>query len=704
MTATVYEAPPAADPAPAPTRRHRPDRQPAFRPDVEGLRALAVTVVVLFHAGLGVLSGGYVGVDVFFVISGFLITGHLLKEVRQTGTISISGFYARRALRLLPAATFVTAVTVLVSWLWLPPVRFAQIAGDALATTFYGMNYRLAVQGTDYLGSAQTPSPLQHFWSLAVEEQFYVVWPLLLVAAVLLTRRRPHLRPRVVLAVFALIAAVSFGLSVWQTSVSAPWAYFGMQTRAWELAAGGLVAATVHRWERLPVRPAVALRWLGIAGILFAALTFTEATAFPGYAAALPVLATVLVLGAGCAHPWSTVLSLAPVQLTGRLSYGWYLWHWPVLVVAPYVFGDLPTGKLIVLAGLSYLLAAATLRRIEDPLRSAPRLRRRPWHGIVLGVGLSSVLAAAAVAAPVLVPPRSTGVGQGLDMSAALRDATGAERQLINAVAAGADSRNVPANLTPTVDKAEVDVPQLYRDGCDPAFTESDVRKPCMYGDTDAAVTMVLFGDSHAGHWFPPLEQIAKDRGWRLAVVTKSACSAASTLIYMPNMKRNYTECVQWRDAAVEYIRSLRPALVVMSSNGNGDAVDIGADQAVGWANAWRKTFSRLAQPGTRQVLISDTAWPAGDAPECVSAHLSNVDACHRPTQAAIGDGRRRALVAEAAVLDGVTVIDPLPWLCTQARCPVIVGNTLVYKDNSHLTATYAKLLTPVLAPHLPTL
>ncbi|MFC7246143.1 acyltransferase family protein [Catellatospora aurea] len=701
---SVSHTPVPAPPAAPPPRSARRQPQAGFRPDVEGLRALAVTVVVLFHAGVGVLSGGYVGVDVFFVISGFLITGHLLREVDKTGTISIGSFYARRAIRLLPAATFVTAVTVGVAWLWLPPVRFAAIAGDALATTFYGMNYRLAVQGTDYLGSAQTPSPLQHFWSLAVEEQFYFVWPLLLIGAVLLTRRRPHRRHRAVLALFSAIVAVSFGLSVWQTGVSAPWAYFGMQTRAWELAVGGLIAATAVHWERLPGRLAVALRWVGLAGILLAAFTFTEHTAFPGYAAALPVLATALVLGAGCARPDSRVLGLAPVQLTGRLSYGWYLWHWPVLVVGPYVFGELTTGRLVVLAGLSYLLAATTLVKVEDPVRSAPRLRRRPWHGIALGLALSTSLAAVAVAAPVYVPPPTAGSGQALDVASALANATGAERELINLVAAGAASSTVPANLTPAVDKAKVDVPRLYLDGCDPAFSESEVRKPCMYGDTDSKTTIVLFGDSHAGHWFPPLDAVAKQRGWRLAVVTKSACSAASTLIYMSNLKRPYEECVRWRDAAVEYIRSLNPAMVVMSSNGNGDALDVGPDQATGWASAWRKTFGRLAQPGMKQVLISDTAWPAGDAPECVSSHLTKLEACHRPTQAAIGDGRRRALVAEAATLDGVTVIDPLPWMCTAARCPVVIGNVLVYKDNSHLSATFAALLATVLADRLPTL
>ncbi|GGN80766.1 hypothetical protein GCM10010112_56610 [Actinoplanes lobatus] len=246
------------------------DRHSGFRPDIEGLRAIAVTLVVLGHAGVPGLAGGYVGVDVFFVISGCLITALLLRELDRTGTVSLAGFYARRATRLLPASTVVAVATLIGAWLWLPPTRFASISTDALFSTFYGINWRLAAEGTDYFNAAADPSPLQHLWSLAVEEQFYLVWPLLLLVV---TGRRSL---RIVLG--AVIAA-SLAVSVWQSGAAVSWAYFGAHTRAHELAIGALVAVSAGALARLPRAVATSLAWAGIAAVLIAALTWA-----PGWA------------------------------------------------------------------------------------------------------------------------------------------------------------------------------------------------------------------------------------------------------------------------------------------------------------------------------------------------------------------------------------------------------------------------------------
>src|SRR3954464_9447717 len=315
-----------------------------FRPDIEGLRAVAVLAVVLFHAGVPGLPGGFVGVDVFFVISGFLITGMLWREVERTGTVRLARFYGPRARRLLPAGVLVIAATAAaVAWL-LPPLRARTVLGDGVASALYVANYRFAVQGTDYLAADTPPSPFQHYWSLGVEEQFYLLWPALLVGTAWLAGRRSPGARKVVAAVgvLTLVTAGSFVLSLWWTHSSPPWAYFSLPSRAWELGVGGLVALTVPAWRRLPPTVAATAGWAGLAAVLASCCLLDEGTPFPGTAALLPVLGTALLLGAGSRRTsWgpAVVLERPPVRRIGRWSYSWYLWHWPVLVLAPTLVG-----------------------------------------------------------------------------------------------------------------------------------------------------------------------------------------------------------------------------------------------------------------------------------------------------------------------------------------------------------------------------
>lgn len=688
-----------------------------FRADVEGLRAVAVTLVVLNHAGVAAVSGGYVGVDVFFVISGFVITMTLLREVERRGRISIAGFYARRASRLLPAATLVVLATLAASWLWLPPVRAREIAADALASTVYAINYRLALRGTDYF-AAEASSPLQHFWSLAVEEQFYFVWPLLLFAVALpWYGRRRRLGPGGgartgrTAAVLVVLTVLSFALGVWLTSRSAPWAYFAAPTRAWELALGALVAVGATRLARLPRRPAAVATWVGLAAVLASALIFDELTPFPGYAALLPVAGTALVIAAGCAAPRGGVellLRTTAFQRIGALSYSWYLWHWPVLVIVPELLDTPPPlWQRLALAAGSLVLAVGCYALVENPIRRRPSLRARPWRAITIGGGLSAasaVIALLATQAP-LAPAAS---GEAVDLAAALSvPASGrslspsavaaAERRLAEAIAAGVYTQAVPSNLTPALASASKDLPVLYADRCDARLLETEVKAPCVYGDPTARDTVVLFGDSHAGHWFPALDDMAKRRHWRLVVVTKSICSAASTSIYLSRLKRQFHECDQWREQAMDRIRALRPTMVVMSSRGDGGKPVAEGDADQLWTDGWRTSIRRLAADGTRLVLISDTPLPKHNAPECVSAHPTAVHECSTPVRGAILKPKRRRMIEEVAARAGVAVVDPTAWFCTATTCPDVVGNVLVYKDASHMTTAYSRLLSPLL-------
>src|SRR5829696_7227833 len=369
-----------------------------FRGDVEGLRAVAVLAVLLYHAQAPAGGGGFVGVDVFFVLSGFLITGLLWRELSETGRLSFGSFYARRARRLLPAAVLVLSVTAVVSALVLPPLSARAATDDAAAAALYVANYRFAVQGTDYLAGDTGPSPLQHYWSLGVEEQFYLVWPLLLLLGSLAWRRRGGPSRATAGGLLAGLGSASFGLSLWWTDVAPPWAFFSLPSRAWELAVGGLVALALPWLRRMPGPVAAVLGWVGLSAVVWSVVRLADTTAFPGVAALAPVAGTAAVVAAGCADPRfgpGLMLERAPFLLIGRISYSWYLWHWPVLVLAPAAAGRaLGLGERLALAAVSGVLALLTLRLVEDPVRFSPRLRSRSRRGLAVGAALTAAATA----------------------------------------------------------------------------------------------------------------------------------------------------------------------------------------------------------------------------------------------------------------------------------------------------------------------
>jgi peptidoglycan/LPS O-acetylase OafA/YrhL len=397
-----------------------------FRLDIEGLRAVAVLAVVLFHAEVPGVGGGYIGVDVFFVISGFLITGLLWREVSTAGTVRLRRFYGARARRLLPASATVGVVTMIASAALLPPLQVPTVLGDGIASALYVGNYRFILQGADYFAPYMPPSPFLHYWSLGVEEQFYLVWPPLLIATAWLIRRvRRKKRAdatssrRPYLVVLAVVGAVSLAMSVAATHWMPLVAFFSLPTRAWQLAAGGLVALTAGQWRRLPAACAPIAGWAGLALILLACTRLGTTTPYPGTAALLPVVGTALVIGAGCASAsrgCGRVLSLAPMTAVGRVSYSWYLWHWPVLLLAPPLLGH-PLGLAGRLAAtlVSGGLAVLTLHLIENPLRFAAPLRRSAVASLALGGAATAVAVCVGVALLVVVP---TPVGRGAPAAA----------------------------------------------------------------------------------------------------------------------------------------------------------------------------------------------------------------------------------------------------------------------------------------------
>ncbi|WP_432489608.1 acyltransferase family protein [Kineococcus sp. SYSU DK018] len=648
----------------------------AHRLDVQGLRGLAVALVVLYHAGVP-LHGGFVGVDVFFVLSGYLIVGGLAEELHRTGRICLGQFWARRVRRLLPAAVLVLVATVVAARLLLPPLAMVGLARDAIAAVLHWANNRFAMTGVHYQAGVD-PSPLQHYWSLATEEQFYVLVPLLAAALVWLPARR---RLPALAAVLAVGAAVSFVLCVWLTATHQPYAYFTLPARAWELAAGGLLALALRSW-RPSAGQAVVLGWAGLAAVLTAAVVFDDGTAFPGWRAAVPVLGTVALLAAGTATGTGVLhrlLCAPPLTRLGDISYSLYLWHWPLLVL-PVMAGraPLPAAARVGLVVAAVLLAVVTYRLVEDPVRRSTVLRRRPRATYGLAVGTCAVGLAAGVWAGTL--PALDAGRPAPAMSAA-------------AVVHGLGAAYVPSDVRPTLRAASADVSRAALEGCLVDFRVTTPRE-CVYGDPAGERTLVLFGDSHADTWFPAVERIAVERGLRLVVLTKAACPPARVQVYQEHLNRSFHECGTWRDAALERIRQLRPAAVVVTGYARQELVGDASPRT------WRRGVDatvRAMPAGTEVFWLADNPDMGHRVPVCLSAALHDPARCEGARDEVL-DEAHSAAVRAAVEGAGGTYVDTTAWLCPGGTCSVIDGNRLMYRDDDHLTATYTASLAGPLA------
>ena len=719
MTAQVAVRP-HLDPPPVTPVAGRARSGTEHRGDVEGLRAVAVVAVILFHAGVPGVYGGYVGVDVFFVLSGFLITGLLLAEVRRTGTVSLRRFWARRARRLLPLATLVSLVTLAASWLLVTPLELREIARDTVWSGLFAMNLLLARDGVDYLAD-DAESPYQHYWSLGVEEQFYLVWPVAVVVLVLVvrwaTRRRGGSASRGTTAVLTVVTVTavlgSFGWGVWQTAESQPLAYFEPWSRGWELGVGALLALAAPALAGLPGRVRDVAAALGLLTVLAAVLLLDEGTPFPGTAALLPVLGTAAVVAAGTGggSRVGTLLGAAPMRTVGRLSYGWYLWHWPVLVLAPRALGGDPglLGRLL-LSLLALGLAWLTYAMVEDPVRRHALLAGNPARSLGVGALCVALAAGTGAVSSALVPDvRGTAAPvEPIATAAAEEVQAGAidEVQVRRAVVDAEGLQGVPANLDPVLEDAQDDVARARSDdgiSCMVAVEHEDVsREPggsCVFGShPDGDTTVVLTGDSHAYQWYPAISQIAERRGWRLVVMTKAGCPLYDVSVDLASLRRAYTECDTWRAQAMERIEQEDPDLVVMTAAVFSSR---GEDFTARWADGVGRTTRELrASTGTEVVALADTPNPDADVPTCLAENLDAVQECAIEREEALLDPARRQATARAAERAGAVVVDPVPWFCLES-CPPIIGNAPAYHDDDHISATYAAQLAPLLDERL---
>ncbi|QEN13256.1 acyltransferase family protein [Mycolicibacterium sp. ELW1] len=703
------------------------DRRPVlkdFRPDIEGLRGFTLLAILGFHAAIPGVGGGFVGPDVFFIISGFVITGQLWHQLNKTGTLKLRSFYGSRARRLLPVAATVIVVTLLASAAILSPLQARTVMGDGIASALYVGNYWFVFQNVDYFANHE-PSPFEHYWTLGVEEQFYMFWPLTLLAVAWLVRRvRPRktaekgLSKRPFMVVFGLIVVLSFLSSFVETYLMQAVAYFSTHTRAWDLAIGGMLALSADRWRRLPPKAAWVIGSGGLALLLLVCNQFPATIPYPGSAALLPMIATVMVIGAGCALPTrgaGRVLGWGPMRTIGRLSYSWYLWHWPVLVLVPIVLGH-PLGLAgrVALVIASGLLGVLTFRYVETPLRYAARLQRSPKLSLALG-GTFTALAACVglVLLTVVQPPVGRGspaaaltittvpVPPGSSIAAYDAAIEQAFAQTQTAVAKSVDLQVVPSNLDPSLAGVATELQDIYFGGCLRSPLEQG-HAECATGDTSSSTTVAVVGDSNAAMFFPAFQQVVAQRHWRLLMLAKGNCP----MINLPNngllgrLAEHAQHCQEWRGQILARLLAAPPQLVVVSmwrGFGTGEALTgFHAYDSV-WLDSLTHLVQQLRKAGSK-VLVLGPIPSAGriNVPTCVSGHLFDVSACGLSKAKAFNPSGMSAEAASTEAAGG-TYADLTDLYCAADRCPAIVGNNLVYLDKTHMTLAYSRTLGPAL-------
>ncbi|MEU4522169.1 acyltransferase family protein [Amycolatopsis sp. NPDC024027] len=695
MTSTVT-ARPSVPTAPASTGHKQRD-------DIQGLRALAVGLVLVYHLRPGWLPGGFVGVDVFFVISGYLIIGTLTGELRRTGRVGLLNFYARRIRRLLPAATVVLLATVAATVLLVPVSRWPEILREVVASALNVQNWVLALFSSDYATATASASPVQHFWSLSVEEQFYLVIPLLLLLSAAIARRSGSRPVAVAFGAITVLTVASLVFSAVYTQINHGQAYFITPTRMWELGIGGLTAMVV-RQVRVRFAARLALGWLGLGVVLVSAFTFGTHMAFPGWIALLPTLGTAALLVAGTAErprvgELSPLLGLPPLRYVGDISYSLYLWHWPVVVFLLEEAGAAKLSKrqVLVAAVSSLVLAALSKHLVEDPLRR-PRPRRgdaRPRRraAYALGACMAVVTTVAATVPWQIAQHRLDALRADIALDA---DHPGA--LALDPAHALTVREDVPVVPDPSV--AAKDIASVWHDGCgqyDPVAFPMKSDK-CAYGRAGATKTMVVIGDSHMTQFATALIDIANRAGWRVKFMLHDGCpfSAAAptkTRDADPSRAEPFAECPAQDKLKIDSMLADKPDLLVTAAMSPESYLN---DLSWAWKSpealtaGYRSYLEKITAAGIPVAVIRDTPRADDNVLNCLQRNPAP-HSCDKPRSKAV-DAFTDPLATTAATIPGVRVVDLTNWICTADLCPAVVGNVVVYRDN-HLTDTYIRTL-----------
>jgi len=671
-----------------------------FLPHLQGLRAIAVLLVVVYHFWPGRLQGGYIGVDVFFVISGFLITGQLARELERSGRIGLPGFYAKRVRRLLPAAVTVLIFSALATLFILPLSSLGENLREILASTFYVENWALAANSVDYLAAANEATLVQHYWSLSLEEQFYLIWPLLLLGASWLgVKYWSGKRWNALLALVVTVSILSLAFSIIYTQTNAAQAYFVTFTRMWEFGAGAILALLPR------LRPTKA--WLsnllgygGIAVVLGCGYFYDKATPFPGYAAVLPVLGTMAIILASHRARWfdaGSVLSFRPVSFIGDISYSLYLWHWPLIIIAPFVPGwGLSTINRLVLFVLCFVIAWLTKKFIEDPTRAwRPLVTRKPRATFaVMLAGMAVVSLVVGITSVVQQPKYDAAAAELRSTLETLPDCFGAASGGTDGLAPidACSNPDLAGQIIPSPGFGNADRPQ--HPDCLVTLNDSTLTS-CEFGDTtsDAAPRVAIIGDSHAYSLLDPLIQLAETKGWHLTTYLKGACPWSTTPIAGGDAFS--ASCADWRANLDSELASVQPYDVIFTAaladhtlDADGSAA---AAETAGFVEAWTP---QLTQGAPVVTLVDNPSWET-DPNKCL--RISDAASCTEPRKDGLGEVDPLASAARQLKDGGsdVTLLDFSDMYCDAEDCFPVIGGANVYRDQDHLTRTFAFTLAP---------
>lgn len=649
------------------------DYRLGYRGDIEGLRAVAILLVIAAHAGVPYLEGGFVGVDVFFVLSGFLITGLLTREIAKSGQLDFANFYARRLRRLLPALLTMLVVICAVALVVLAPGDQGRQATAAATAAIWLSNMSFAFAQLGYFSPDAASNLFLHTWSLGVEEQFYLIWPALMLWAFAAKRGGNANRLKVCMW---LIGAASLVACLVLTRTAPQMAFYLMPLRAWQFAAGALVwlysdsSQALHS-KNVTVSPTVVrvqwLGWSGLTAILLSAIWFDGSVAYPGWRALLPTAgaAALLIAGKhGANGGVSRLLSLRPMQAIGRISYAWYLWHWPVLLLgASLIANDTAAYRAGLVAG-SLVLAVLSYVWIESPIRHQTRWIARPrvtiWAAIALMIGTNVACIA-----------------------------------WLNAAARW---QNQPAQQR--YGRAHRDAPVIYSMGCDDWYHSADVHI-CGFGPRDATHTAVLLGDSIGAQWFPALQGVINRPGWRLIVLTKSACPMVDEPYFYARIGKAYVVCANWRKQALLQIASMKPDIVML---GTAQTANFSKAQ---WVLGTKRVLNVLSPASGHVYIIRGTPHLPFDGPDCLSAQnwlpwrRAFTAGCEAPAFSAHDDDVHRWLQVAATGFNNVSNIDLNSLICPNGTCRAERNRIVVFRDSQHLTASFMRELGPALQDQL---
>ena len=669
------------------------DANTGFRRDIEGLRAVAIGLVLVYHAGLPFVRGGFIGVDVFFVLSGFLITGLLVREAEKTGRLHLGRFYARRAKRLLPAAMVVLAVSAIIV-ITLLPVSDRRIFGqDIVAAALYVVNWVFAGRAVDYAAQDVGASPVLHFWSLAVEEQFYIVWPLVLLAVLAIVRRRRSLlRPAMAVGLTAIVVP-SLVWSIVLTGRQDSSAFFVTTTRLWELGIGGLLAVGAPLVAKLPRALAGALGLAGAAVIAFSAVVFRESGGWPGAAALVPVLGAAALVAAGMGTGPTLVsraLAWSPLVWLGGLSYSLYLWHWPALVAARSGYGLTGVKWGVVVVLLSAIPAWVVHKLVENPVRYSRRVSKSTATALLVGATCSLVGVVAGLTV-VAAGPSST-LPSASVVDPALRPLGGGVLGNDPAISPAGWPQDSYAAIWPELSSSSGDVPSYDSAECISGPTES-AAKACDFGDLDSPVHVMLIGDSKASQWADVIDVVGQVNGWRITMYSKSSCPFSDATRVRDEAE--WRGCTEWNSEMREIVLDAHPAAVITSQGSrtamlpeHADAPKEILDDAVaGLTSLW----TDLTAAGIPVIALADNPRPPNgyDVITCLTENPDDATQCAFDRDEAVAasgyDAQSRAIAAVPEVVE-VSLND---YLCPHEQCAPVIGNVVLWRPGSHLTNTY---------------